>query len=164
MNIIDYLLIAVLLVSILVGAMRGFLREAVSLVTWIVAFFLAWQFAGTLEPHLGDWLGQYPQARTWVARGLVFLIVLLIGTAVAGILGHFVRLSIFSGLDRFLGMLFGALRGLVVLGLLVIFGQLLRLDSEDWWRKSVLIPSATSVAGGLRALVGEHWPPEEISV
>ena len=71
-------------------------------------------------------------------------------------LAHFVRLSIFSGMDRFLGLIFGLLRGVVLLGVFVILGQTLRLDGEHWWTRSLLIPYGESVANGLRALVGEQ--------
>lgn len=158
MNIVDFLLIALVVISIVIGAMRGFLREAVSLVTWIVALVFAWQFGSTLAPHLGAWLAKYPAALTWVARGIIFIAVLLIGAVIGGLLGHFVRLSIFSGLDRLLGMLFGALRGLVAVGVLVILGQLARMDAEDWWRQSLLIPHGQRIANALRAIVGEHLP------
>jgi len=165
MNLVDYLLIAIPVISIIAGAMRGLLREAVSLVTWILAFFLAWHLGRALEPHLGTWIAQYPHARTWAARGIVFLAVLLVGALVGGLLGHFVRLSIFSGLDRFLGAVFGALRGLIAVGLFVILAQQLRLNDEDWWHKSKLMPQAQRLANGLRTLVGEHWPPgNELSV
>jgi membrane protein required for colicin V production len=90
--------------------------------------------------------------------------VLVVGGVVGALLGHFVRLSIFSGFDRLLGIFFGLLRGLVVLGLLVILGQLLRMDAEPWWGQSKLIPQATRIANGLRAIVGEHWPPNDLSV
>jgi membrane protein required for colicin V production len=158
MNTVDVLLIAVVIISIVIGAFRGFLREAVSLATWIVALILAWQFGSILAPHLGAWLGRYPAALIWVARGIVFIAVLLIGAMIGGLLEHFVRLSIFSGLDRLLGMLFGALRGIVAVGLLVILGQLARMDAEDWWRGSLLIPHGERIANALRAIVGEHLP------
>jgi membrane protein required for colicin V production len=161
---VDYVLIAILIVSIVIGALRGFLREAVAFVSWIVALFLAWTFSSSLEPYLGAWLAEHPQMLTWVARLLILVSVLVIGAIIGSLLGHFVRLSIFSGLDRFLGILFGGLRGLIVIGVLVIFGQLLHMDAEAWWGKSVLIPQATSIANGVRAFVGEHWPPQESSL
>jgi len=164
MNTADYVLIAVLVISAIVGALRGFLREAVSVVSWLLALFLAWHFSGALEPHLGTLLSQYPQARTWVARSIIVLVVLLLGALVGGLLGHFVRLSIFSGMDRFLGVCFGTVRGLVAIGALVIVGQMLQLDAEQWWRKSMLMPQATKMANGLRTIVGDHWRPKEISV
>ena len=65
---VDYVLVAILLVSIVIGALRGFLREAVALVSWIVALFIAWQFAPSLEPHLGAWLAAHEDLQTWVAQ------------------------------------------------------------------------------------------------
>ena len=59
-------------------------------------------------------------------------------------------------MDRFLGLVFGLLRGVVLLGVFVILGQLLRLDGEKWWTRSLLIPYGESVANGLRGLVGEE--------
>jgi membrane protein required for colicin V production len=164
MHIVDYLLIAIVVISVVIGAMRGFLREAVSLASWVLALLLAWHFGHELEPHLGAWLAQYPHALAWTARGIVFLAVILLGAVVGGLLGHFVRLSIFSGLDRFLGMVFGALRGLVAVGLLVILGQLLRINEESWWTHSVLMPHAERIANGLRVIVGEHLPIARESV
>ena len=58
-------------------------------------------------------------------------------------------------MGSFLGFVFGAFRGFVMLGVFVILGQLLRLDGEHWWRKSVLMPYGESVANGLRAVIGE---------
>jgi membrane protein required for colicin V production len=164
MNFVDYALIAIVIVSVVIGALRGFMREAVAFASWIIGLFVAWHFASSLEPHLGAWLAQHPDLRIWVARAILLFVVLLLGAVAAGLLAHFVRLSIFSGLDRFLGIVFGALRGVVVVGVLVILGQLMRMDAEAWWSNSVLIPQATSIADMLRAFVGDHWPPSETSV
>ena len=154
MNVTDYLVIAGVLISALVGALRGFLREAIALATWIIALFIAWHFSDLIEPHLGGLLsGSY--VKPWAARIIIVILVLLLGAAIAAVAGHFVRLSIFSGMDRFLGLLFGLLRGVVLLGVFVILAQLLRLDGERWWKHSLLVPYGESVANGLRALVGE---------
>lgn len=155
MNWIDYLLLALLLISCVYGMARGLLRELISLVTWIVAVLLAWRSSGWLEPHLGGVLAD-PAVRPWAARALVFLVVLLIGTVAGAVVNHFVRLSIFSGVDRLLGLVFGLLRGVVVVGLLAILCHALRLDSEAWYRQSALVPYAESAGNGLRALVGER--------
>jgi membrane protein required for colicin V production len=155
MNVTDYLVIAGIVISAVVGALRGFLREAVALVTWVVALFLAWHFSDLIEPHLGGLLAG-SSVRVWAARTILVILILLLGTAIGAALHRFVRVSIFSGTDRFLGLLFGALRGLIVLGVLIILGQLLRLEDERWWRQSTLIPYGESIANGLRTLVGEH--------
>jgi membrane protein required for colicin V production len=155
MNVTDYLVIAAVVVSAIVGAMRGFLREAVAVVAWLVALFAAWHFSELVEPHLGGLLaGSY--VKPWAARVIIVVLILLLGAGIGALLNHFVRLSIFSGMDRFLGFIFGVLRGVVLLGVFVILAQLLRLDGEKWWRQSLLVPYGESVANGLRAMVGEQ--------
>jgi membrane protein required for colicin V production len=153
MNTADYLLIATVALSAIVGAVRGFLREAIAFATWIVALFVAWHFSDLIAPHLGGLLAG-SEVRPWAARVIIVALILLIGTGIGALVGHYARLSFFSALDRFLGFLFGTARGVVLIGVFVILGQLLRLDGEGWWRHSMLIPVGKSVASGLRALVG----------
>jgi len=155
MNVTDYLVIAGIVISAVVGALRGFLREAVAVITWVIALFIAWHFSDLVEPHLGGLLAG-SNVRIWAARTIIVVLILLLGTGIGAALSHFVRVSIFSGTDRFLGVLFGALRGLVLFGVLIILGQLLRLEEERWWRQSELIPYGESIANGLRTLVGEQ--------
>lgn len=153
MNIADYVVIATVVLSAIVGAVRGFLREAIALCAWIVALFVAWHFSDMIEPHLGGLLSAH-YVRPWAARVIIVALILLFGAGLGAIVAHYVRVSIFSGMDRFLGFLFGAARGAVLIGVFVILGQLLKLDGEAWWRHSMLLPYGHSVAHGLRVLVG----------
>ena len=156
MSATDYLVIAAIIISAVVGSLRGFLREAVALLSWLLALVIAWHFGDLIEPHLGGLLaGSY--VKPWAARVIIVALVLLAGAAIGTMLAQFVRLSMFSGLDRLLGWVFGLLRGVVLLGIFVILGQLLRLDGERWWTHSALIPYGESVANGLRTLIGEQW-------
>ncbi len=154
MTLVDYLIIALVVLSAGVGIARGFLREVIALVTWIAALLVAWHFAGRVEPYLGGLLSS-PHVRPWAARAILLLAVLLAGAALAALITHLVRLSIFSGTDRFLGFLFGLVRGLVILGVLVLVCQTLRLDEEHWWRTSRLLPYGEHAANLLRSLVGD---------
>ena len=158
MNGFDILLTTLIAVSVIAGFVRGLLREAIALLSWLIGFFLAFTYADQLEPHLGGVLGQ-AGLRLWAARTLILVAVLVAGTVIGGILTMFVRLSLFSPLDRSLGGLFGLLRSIVVVGLLVIGGHAMRMDRESWWRASVLIPYAEGPANILRALVGEGRVP-----
>lgn len=153
MNDADYVIVAAIVVSAVVGAVRGFLREAIALGAWLVALFVAWHFSDLVAPHLGGLLAR-SEVREWAARVIIVALILLCGMALGAIVGHFVRLSIFSGTDRFLGFMFGAARGAVLLGVFVIVGELLHLDGESWWRHSMLLPYGEQIAGGLRALAG----------
>jgi membrane protein required for colicin V production len=158
MNSADYVIIAAILLSAVIGAARGFLREAISLGAWVIALFVAWHFSDLVEPHLGGLLAG-SDVRPWAARVIIVVLLLLLGSVIGAVLGHFVRLSIFSGTDRLLGFFFGLLRGFVLLGVFVILGQLLRLQGEHWWGHSTLIPYGESIANAVRVVVGAERVP-----
>ena len=155
MNATDYLVITAIIISAVIGAARGFLRESIAFGAWLIALFLAWHFSDLIAPHLGGLMAD-SEVRPWAARIIIVVLVLLLGAGIGATLSHFVRLSIFSGMDRLLGFAFGLLRGFVLLGVFVILGQLLRLQGEHWWRGSLLIPYGESIANGLRTIVGEE--------
>jgi membrane protein required for colicin V production len=154
MNSTDYLIIALMAVSCIAGAMRGLLREVISLLTWLLGVLLAWHFGEVLEPHLGGALAG-TAVRPWAARALIFLAVLVVGTTVGAVMNHFVRLSIFSTMDRMLGLVFGALRACVALGLAAIVCHAVHVDDEGWYRHSTLMPYAARAGSILRALGGD---------
>lgn len=154
---IDYIVLAIILVSAVAGLIQGFLREICSLITWIIAVWLAWKVGPSLAPHLGGVLRQQPYG-LWAGSAIVFIIVLVVGAIIGATVNHFVRLSIFSGMDRLLGFVLGLLRGVVIVGVMIILAQAMRLDGEGWWKKSRLLPTMQPVANLLRALAGDHLP------
>jgi membrane protein required for colicin V production len=163
MNWFDYLVIALIVFSVIAGLMRGLLREAIELIAWVIGVWAAFHFASHVEPYLGGVLTN-DALRPWVARVLIFLIVLLMGTTLGAVIAHFVRVSMFAGADRFWGGVFGLLRGFVMIGAFVILCHGMRLQEEPWWHRSRLVPYAEHVANILRALVGERKITVERSV
>ena len=155
---IDYTIIGIVVLSALLGVFRGLLREVLTLLTLLIALWAAWRFADTLVPYLGTGALSKPPLQMWAARGLMFLGVMLIGSVITAVVGQLVRTSMFSGLDRFLGFLFGGLRGILIIGVLVLLAQRSGLDGEVWWSKSKLIPYEQNVASFVGGLVGEHLP------
>ncbi|HTQ35754.1 MAG TPA: CvpA family protein [Steroidobacteraceae bacterium] len=154
---LDYIVLAILVISAVAGAFRGFLREAFSVVAWILAVWLAWRYAPLLAPRLGGVLRD-PVYGLWAARALILLPVVIAGYYLGAVVNHFVRLSMFSGLDRLLGFLLGLVRGLVIIGIGIILAQATRLDDEGWWRQSRLVTGLKPAAGVLRTLAGDHLP------
>jgi len=151
MNLVDYLIILVLLASMALGVVRGFVREAVGLLSWLGGVWLAWRYAPVLEPHLGGAIGD-PPVSTWTARVLIVMAVLLAGSLIAAILGYFLRHSGLSlVVDRLLGLLFGMLRGAVVVAVFVLLGEFVELNRVEWWRQSELLPYASELAGWIQA-------------
>jgi len=85
-----------------------------------------------------------------------FLVLLLLGGAVSVVLGHCIRVSMFAGMDKFLGFVFGIIRGVVIVGAFTIAIQALRMDEDPRWKNSKLMPYAIGVASALRGIVGEQ--------
>ncbi len=162
LNTADYLIIATVVISGTVGLLRGLLREVIAVITWIAAAFIAWHFSGSLEPHLGGLLAQ-PAVRPWAARLILFVVVLLIGHGIGVIVGHFVRLSLLTGVDRFLGLVFGLLRGVLIVGAAVIVCETVRMDGESWWHESALLPYGQDAAALLWSLGGSRFKHHEVA-
>jgi len=151
MNGADYLMLGVLAFSMLLGIYRGFVREAIALLAWLGGLWLAWRYASLVEPFLGGMLA-HPPVRTWAARTLVVIAVVVTGWLVAGVLSYLLRHSDLSVIvDRLLGMFFGVLRGAVVIAAFVLLAQFAQLDQVKWWKKSTLMPYATEFAGWIQA-------------
>jgi membrane protein required for colicin V production len=154
----DVLILLVLLGSMLIGLLRGFVREAASLVFWVLAIWAAWKFGSVVEPHLGGLLAD-PSVAPWVGRLVILVLVLLVGWLAGMLLGYFTRSLGLGPLDRVIGLLFGVVRGVVLVGLIVIGAELLHLNREEWWGRSMLIPYGETAGDWLRAMVGERGEP-----
>jgi membrane protein required for colicin V production len=159
---VDYIIIAILIISAVMGLVRGLLRESIAVITWFLAIVLAWSFGTTLEPMLGGVLVGSP-LRIWAARTIIFVGVLLLGGAVSVVLGHYVRVSMFAGMDKFLGLIFGVIRGVVIVGAFTIAVQALRMDEDARWKNSRLMPYAIGVANALRGIVGDKLERLDLS-
>ncbi|HSN70928.1 MAG TPA: CvpA family protein [Steroidobacteraceae bacterium] len=151
MNGADYLIIAVLALSTLLGLVRGFFKESISLLAWLAGLWLAWRYAFFVEPHLGGLLAEEP-VNTWVARLIVLVTVVFAGWIAAAGLSYLVRQSQLSlMMDRLLGVCFGLARGALIVAIAVIFGRLVELDDESWWSESLLMPYAAELSGWVRS-------------
>jgi membrane protein required for colicin V production len=150
MNGADLLVLGVLVISTLLGLVRGFVREAIALLAWLGGLWLAWRYAPLLEPALGGAVGE-PPISTWTARALIVLMVLILGWFVAALLSHILRHSGISILvDRLLGAIFGALRGAVVVAAFVLLGQFVELTQVEWWRESRTLPYMSEFASWIQ--------------
>lgn len=135
---VDIAILAVIALSAVIGFFRGFLREAIGLATWILAFYLAFIGAETGAIFLARWIS-VESARLAVAFGVIFIGVLIVGAIINYILGRLVSQTGFAGTDRALGGAFGVLRGIAVLVLLVLLAGVTPVPRDAWWQQSIFI-------------------------
>lgn len=141
----DMVVLAIIAISILVGAIRGLIKEAFSLLVWAAAFLVAFQYSGALALQLEGHI-ELPSARTALAFAGIFLLVLLIGGLVTFLLGKLVEKTGLSGTDRLLGGVFGGIRGVVLVIALMLVAGLTPVPQDPWWQSSRAIQSLLPLA------------------
>lgn len=145
-NWIDFLFIAIIAVSGLISLYRGFVREVFSVATWVVAIWVGIRFAGATAEYLPAAFSD-ETLRLGIAFAILFILVLIIG-GIAGIIAtRLVRGTGLTGTDRSLGIVFGLLRGVLIIALLVFLASLTLIPEESWWQESRLVPQFERVVG-----------------
>ncbi|WP_341937000.1 CvpA family protein [Marinimicrobium sp. C2-29] len=155
MNWADWGILGILVVSSLISVKRGFVKEALSLATWVIAFVIAMLFGDRLAVVLTD-LIPTPSIREMTAFVSLFAATLIVGAMVNYLIGELVRMTGLSGTDRLFGMIFGLARGLiVVMAALILLPSLVPLEQDQWWHESALIPHFLAFEHWARALAAE---------
>lgn len=152
-NLFDWFIAGIIIISVVVSAIRGFVREALALTAWGVAAWLAYlysvEISGYLSPHI-----QAPSARLALTVIGVFVIVLILSALLRVMILYLIQAIGLSVLDHLLGSIFGLVRGMVISMLLAILLHSLHLDEDTWWKRSVLAPYLDH----LIAQVPKHLP------
>jgi len=151
MPIADILIAVALLVSVGVGIWRGLVKEAISIVALLFAIWAALYFGPSVGDVSQSWISS-DELQMWFGRVLVFAVILSLGGLLSWGISKLVRLSVLSGMDRMLGGLFGIVRGIILISVLIIGGQFAGFDNDDWWEESKLIPHLQVVADWIKVM------------
>ena len=158
MTAFDYVVIAILVASVVLGVWRGVVGEIIALVAWVLAFFAAKWWGAEVARVFFTRIVADPALRVvaaWVAVFVAVLILMaLLRLAVRGMLK-----ALGLGLsDRLLGIIFGVARGLVIVLALVAVGGMTSIPKEKWWGEAYLsAPLETAV------LASKPWLPPEVA-
>jgi membrane protein required for colicin V production len=137
-NWLDFTFLFIVIISTLISLVRGFVREAISVITWIVAFWVALKCSSWLSFKLTTIIHQ-ETFRHIAAITILLVLVLIFGMLVAHCADSLIKKGKLSGLDRLLGAVFGAFRGFMIISLLLFFGHVLVLNNTSWWKSSKTI-------------------------
>lgn len=145
MTVVDVILIVVIFLSALFSLIRGFVKESISLATWVIAIWLAATFA----PKLADVLPlsiESEAVRQAIGFGVLFILSLVVGAVVNMLVSQVVKKTGLSTADRVFGVAFGVLRGGLIIVVFVVVGGMTPLPESDWWQSSVLLQWFESAA------------------
>ena len=151
MSIADIGIVAAVLLSVVVGFFRGFVKEAISVASLVVAAWAALQFAPLGGSLVEGFIGS-EALQMWVGRALIFFAVLLLGGLAGWGVSYLINKGGLTGTDRVLGMGFGFCRGALIIGVIALAANYLGFSQDQWWRDSRLVPYAERVGEAIKAL------------
>ncbi len=150
--VLDIVIVTLVLLSAAIGLVRGLVKELLSLISWAVAFVVAIYFSSVLAEQMPDTWGSI-SVRTVIGFAVLFIGTLILAAVVQWLVAQLIATTGLSGTDRFLGLLFGSARGLLVCVVLLI--GLREIAGETaWWQASVLQGELLAFEDDVRELLG----------
>lgn len=134
----DWSILAVIGLSSLFSLKRGFVKEALSLVTWVAAFIIARTFNPNLQTLLVD-LVDTAVLRAIAAFAILFIGTLIVGAVINNLIGLLVKMTGLSATDRLLGVIFGVARGVIIVLVTIALLRVTPIAEDTWWKQSVMI-------------------------
>ena len=114
LNIADWFILIVLIASGIISFARGFTKEFLSLFLWLAAFIAAISLEYLATPKINEFIGNEEISKI-ISYIVVFVIFIFIGGMIIKFISKLIKWSGASGFDRFLGVVFGLMRGSIVL-------------------------------------------------
>nr|CAA6821031.1 MAG: Colicin V production protein [uncultured Thiotrichaceae bacterium] len=153
-TLLDLGILILIVLSLIIGFIRGFVREFISLATWIAAIGFALLYFKTLAVEM-PFAVHNEIARLGIAFAIIFFSVLVIGSIINFLLSTAIASIGLGGFDRFLGAIFGVLRGGLIIVLLVTLISITSFPGQSWWIESRLVPYFELGANWLKERVPE---------
>jgi membrane protein required for colicin V production len=153
---VDWVLLAVLTVSIVMGIFRGFTREILGLASWVLAIIAALALAPFVDDLLTNKIPT-PSLRSAAAHGLVFFAGLIVGALITAAIVALVRKSPLSSVDRAIGGGFGLARGVLIALICTYLVGMTPARQDKWWSDSMFVGQLDRLASSLTHLLPDSW-------
>ena len=153
----DYVVLIIIGSSVVVSVIRGFTREVLSLLGWVIAFLAANALAGVVA----EWLAPFIKdgsVRALTAFAAVFVVTLILASLLAMAVSRLLRSAGLGLEDRLLGGFFGFARGILIVLTLVLLSGLTALPRQPAWSDAMLSPPLEALAGAMKP-----WLPQAVS-
>lgn len=138
MTLFDIVVLIIIGISLIFGLGRGFVREVISVASWIAALLVAKIYSPSVAPMFSK-LTDSETARYVLAFAVLCFITLLLGAFINHVLSRLISLVGLQWTDRLLGAVFGVARGVIIVAIVVYFAAGFYAQ-EAWWQSSLTIP------------------------
>lgn len=155
---LDVIILSIIGVSALISLMRGFVKEALSLLGWLASIWVALHYSDRLADLMATSITT-ASLRFVIAFTALFVVTLLLSALINFLISQIVKKTGLSGTDRIIGVAFGVVRGAAVVGILVMLGGLTTFPQDPWWQESMLVGHFQQMA----VLAGDYFPADVTS-
>ena len=152
MSWLDFIILGVIALSALISLVRGFVKESISLVTWIVAGILAFRYFSPMSELLEPFVTS-PTIRSVTGFAILFVSTLIIGAIVNFIMSQLVSKTGLSGTDKALGVVFGGARGVLIVTMIVLLASLTPMPEAQWWQDSAMVGYFQQLAEWVKGII-----------
>ena len=149
---VDYLIIGIVLLSAIISVVRGFVKEVLSIANWVLSLWVAIIFYSHVATLLIPYI-DIPSIRLLTAFLSLFIVTLVLGALVNHFISDVVDKTGLTGTDRALGILFGIVRGVAIVTLLVLLAGTTPMIEDAWWQNSLLLEHIEKIAVWARTLL-----------
>lgn len=155
MSWLDFIIIGIIALSALISLVRGFVKESISLASWILAGFIALRYFEPMAQLLAPYI-ESPTIRTGSGFAILFVCTLIVGAIVNYMASQMVSKTGLSGTDKSLGVVFGGARGALIVTMVVLLAGLTPMPSEPWWQESLMVDYFTHLSGWIKEALPEN--------
>lgn len=151
LNITDWAILVIVIASGIISLFRGFTKEFLSLFLWVFSFLAAISFEYLVSPFIVDYIGN-PEISKIGAYIVIFVASIFIGGIVINMISKLIKWSGVSGFDKFLGVIFGMMRGLIVIFVIFLLMPA-GLKDSDLMSNSKISPVIEKIAPEIEAYI-----------
>jgi len=152
MVVADFIVLGIIFLSVIISLMRGFVKEALSLTGWLASLWIAMSFSSGMAELFGSSIKD-PTLRLLTAFVCLFVLSLIVGSLINFFASQFVQRVGLTSIDRTLGSVFGFLRGILLVTIIVMLLGLTSLPKESWWNESFFLFRFEVIASWLTELL-----------
>ena len=152
MVVADFIVLSIIIVSVVISLMRGFVKEALSLAGWLVSLWVAMTFSSGMAELFGGSIKD-PTLRLLAAFVSLFILSLFVSAIINFFATQFIQRAGLTGVDRTIGGVFGFLRGILLVTIIVMLLGLTTLPKESWWDESFFMFRFEVIATWLKDLL-----------
>ena len=156
MGLLDISIIVLILISVLVGLLRGFTKELMSIAAWVISIYLAFNFYSYAAVYLSQYINN--ELFSNIAGGaLIFVVSLFLLSLVGYLVSKAVAATGIKGTDRVLGAVLGVVRGVLIVGFFIVVASIFNVQNREFWQQSQLIHYFQPVADTINAVLPENF-------